>query len=120
MNKLFFALSAAAFVSSINVAVAADRQDAVADTVHEDMPATAGTSGMKMNHGKGMMNRHGMDMKAMDTNGDGMISKEEFMAYHEAMYDHMKKNKDGMVDMKDMGMMGSNKGEKVIKGNSAK
>jgi hypothetical protein len=51
-----------------------------------------------------------MDMKSMDTNNDGMISKQEFMAHHEKMYDQMKKNKDGMVDMKDMGMMGGNKG----------
>lgn len=46
-----------------------------------------------------------MDMKAMDTNGDGMISKDEFMKYHEMMYDKMKKNKTGMVDIKEMEMM---------------
>ena len=52
-----------------------------------------------MKHGKGM------DMKAMDTNSDGMVSKDEYMKYQEAQYEKMKKNKDGMVDMKDMGMM---------------
>lgn len=46
-----------------------------------------------------------MDMKKMDANGDGMISKSEFMKYHEAMWSKMKKNKNGMVDMNDMGMM---------------
>jgi hypothetical protein len=46
-----------------------------------------------------------MDMKKMDANGDGMISKSEFMKYHEAMWTKMKKNTKGMVDMKDMGMM---------------
>ncbi|MDB5933807.1 MAG: EF-hand domain pair family protein [Massilia sp.] len=46
-----------------------------------------------------------MDMKSMDTNGDGMISKEEFMKFHETMFDTMKKNKSGMVDMKDMEAM---------------
>lgn len=46
-----------------------------------------------------------MDFKAMDTNGDGMISKEEFMKFHEMMFDKMKKNKTGMVDVKDMEMM---------------
>ena len=50
---------------------------------------------------QGMM----MDMKAMDTNHDGMISKQEFMKYHEKMWAMMKKNKSGMVDMKDMEMM---------------
>ncbi len=46
-----------------------------------------------------------MDMKSMDTNGDGMISKEEFMKFHEMMFDKMKKNKSGMVDIKDMESM---------------
>src|SRR6266581_1353871 len=50
---------------------------------------------------QGMM----MDMKAMDTNHDGMISKKEFMKFHEDMWARMKKNKSGMVDMKDMEMM---------------
>ncbi len=50
---------------------------------------------------RGMM----MDMKAMDTNHDGMISKKEFMKFHEDMWAKMKKNKSGMVDMKDMEMM---------------
>lgn len=44
-------------------------------------------------------------MKMMDTNHDGMVSKEEFMKHHEMMFDKMKKNKMGMVDMKDMPMM---------------
>jgi sulfatase maturation enzyme AslB (radical SAM superfamily) len=46
-----------------------------------------------------------MDMKMMDTNSDGMISKEEFMKFHEDMWAKMKKNKSGMVDMKDMQTM---------------
>jgi hypothetical protein len=50
---------------------------------------------------QGMM----MDMNAMDTNHDGMISKKEFMKYHEDMWAKMKKNKAGMVDIKDMEMM---------------
>ncbi len=44
-------------------------------------------------------------MKKMDANGDGMISKDEFMKHHEAMWDKMKKNSAGSVDMKDMEMM---------------
>ncbi len=44
-------------------------------------------------------------MKGMDANGDGMISKEEFMKFHEAKFDEMPKNKDGMVMVKDMEMM---------------
>ena len=46
-----------------------------------------------------------MDMKMMDTNNDAMISKEEFMKHHEAMYDKMKKGSNGMVSVKDMQVM---------------
>src|SRR2546427_1938032 len=46
-----------------------------------------------------------MQLKKMDANGDGVISKEEFMKYQEARYDAMKKNKDGMVDMAEMKKM---------------
>ena len=59
-------------------------------------------------------------MKMMDTNADGMISKDEFMKHHEGMYDQMKKNSNGMVSVKDMqammmkdhGKMGSGKAMK--------
>jgi hypothetical protein len=43
-----------------------------------------------------------MKMKMMDTNSDGMISKDEYMAYHEKMWMKMKKNSMGMVDGKMM------------------
>jgi len=43
-----------------------------------------------------------MDPKMMDTNGDGMISRDEFMRHHEMMWDKMKKNSSGMVDVKEM------------------
>ena len=65
--------------------------------------AGVGVSAVAMDDMKpqGMM----MEMKAMDTNHDGMISKKEFMKFHEDMWAKMKKNKSGMVDMKDMEMM---------------
>ena len=48
----------------------------------------------------------GMQMtKMMDTNSDGMISRDEFMKHHEAMYDRMKKGGNGMVSSMDMQMM---------------
>ena len=48
----------------------------------------------------------GMQMiKTMDTNSDGMISRDEFMKHHEAMYDKMKKGSNGMVSVMDMQMM---------------
>jgi Ca2+-binding EF-hand superfamily protein len=41
-------------------------------------------------------------LKMMDTNGDGMISKAEYMKHHERMWAVFKKNKDGHVAMEDM------------------
>jgi hypothetical protein len=43
--------------------------------------------------------------RRMDVDMDGMISKAEYIKYHEARYDGMKKNSRGMVDVKDMGEM---------------
>lgn len=53
----------------------------------------------------GMAMKEGMGMMMMDTNGDGMISRDEFIKHHEMMYDKMKKSSNGMVSVKDMQMM---------------
>ena len=78
MNKVLVALAAGAFVCISLPSVSADD--------------------MECPHGM-------MQMKNMDTDNDGTISKEEFMKSHEAIWDKMKKNKDGLVDLKDMQMM---------------
>jgi pentapeptide MXKDX repeat protein len=39
------------------------------------------------------------DMIKMDANHDGTVSREEYMNYHEAQWDKMKKNKSGGVDV---------------------
>lgn len=77
-----------------------------------------GMSGSDMSMGKmhGHGGNHQMMMEGMDSNGDGKITKEEFMRHHEAMFDQMK-NSEGVIDMKDMkamhpgcgGMMGHDK-----------
>ncbi len=63
--------------------------------------------GMGMGMGTGMKMGMGMDAKAMDSNSDGMISKDEFMKHHEAMFDKMKKGNNGMVSLKDWEAMHS-------------
>ena len=43
-----------------------------------------------------------MDMKAMDANGDGMISQEEYMAHHTKTWTSMRMTRNGMVSISDM------------------
>ena len=45
-----------------------------------------------------------MEMKKMDANNDGMVSREEFMKYHETMWGKIKKNDKGMAMMNDVQM----------------
>jgi Ca2+-binding EF-hand superfamily protein len=41
--------------------------------------------------------------KAMDTDNDGMISKDEFMKYHSDMWDQMTKDSNGSMSVADLG-----------------
>jgi hypothetical protein len=59
-----------------------------ADTAQDKIPASY-MALMKMN---------AMDvMHAMDSDKKGHVMKEEFMKFHEAMFDRMDKNKDGKL-----------------------
>lgn len=40
-------------------------------------------------------------MHKMDTNGDGMVSKDEWLAFHEKVFSALDKNKKGVVDAKE-------------------
>lgn len=77
MKKLTLVLAAAVLAGTSYSAIAAD-----------DMKSE-----------KSMM----MDMKKYDANGDGMLSKKEFMKAHEAMFDRIK-GSNGMIAIKDMPM----------------
>lgn len=61
-------------------------------------PGPTGHQQAQAQHG----GRDGM-MTKMDANGDGMISKDEFMKAHEAMFDRMK-GPNGMISLQDMQM----------------
>lgn len=53
---------------------------------------------------------HGGRYSRMDTNNDGKLSREEFLSYHERMYDRMEKTPDGQVDLKNMKNMHAPRG----------
>ena len=67
------------------------------------MPMAAGGA-MPMASGGSMSGSSMMGMKAMDTNGDGMISKKEWDAYHAGMWSRMKSKK-GMTPIADVEAM---------------
>lgn len=45
------------------------------------------------------------DSMKMDANSDGMVSQDEFMNYHKAMWAKVKKNDKGMAMMADVNMV---------------
>ena len=65
---------------------------------------TAGGSAWAGHHeGDGEHKRgHGGMMEKMDTNEDGMISKDEFLAKHAAHFDKMDKDGDGNISKDEM------------------
>ena len=62
------------------------------------MPMAGADTNMRMN---GMNGMKGMDMKAMDTNGDGMVSKKEWQDHHNMMWTRMKP-KNGSLSVSEM------------------
>ena len=84
----------------LSIGIAAIVLVGVAGCAQDSMMKRDSMQGMSMKEGMGMQM-----MKMMDTNGDGMISREEFMKYHESMYDKMKKGSNGMVSVMDMQKM---------------
>jgi len=54
--------------------------------------------GKDSHHGK----RHGKKFRAMDTNADGAITKEEFDAYHAMKFKKMDVNGDGEITLGDI------------------
>jgi hypothetical protein len=92
MKKLYTILLATA-------AIAAGAEAFAADPAKAPAPGTKCGPGMEggMDHPMGMR----MHLKEMDTNGDGVVSREEFLKGHEAMFDRMK-NKDGVISLADL------------------
>jgi len=58
------------------------------DASYDKMPSSYGA----------MMKMKPMDVfKMMDTDKKGVVTKEQYMKFHEAMFDKMDKNKDGVL-----------------------
>ena len=68
--------------------------------------ALSSVSIMAMDNNKNMkmMDMKMMDPKMMDKDGDGMISRAEFMSAHEMMFNQLKNDQD-MISVKDMEKM---------------
>ena len=84
----------------LSIGIAAMVLAGVSGCAQDGMKRDGMQGNMAMKDGMGMSM-----MKMMDTNNDGMISRDEFMKHHESMYDKMKKGSNGMVSMMDMQMM---------------
>ena len=87
---------------SMAAAQAADGRDTQKGFEHPVM--TAPSDALNMSGGAARAARNAR-MKAMDSNGDGMISRSEYMTSNENFYDEHAKNPSGMINMNDMSDM---------------
>lgn len=64
--------------------------------------------------------KHTNHSKMMDTNSDGMVSKDEYMTFHEQSYGNMKHTNDNVSikDMDDYKYIGTTKGNKLQPSNT--
>ena len=125
MSKLLNIMMATALGLSSNWVLAIDQtntEDAQEGLVQDDSASTStgntGSGNKKANKSmkhKSGKNANGSHYKMIDTNSDGMISREEYMSHHEMAYGKMKQT-NGSVSMKDMNAqinVGTTKGNKL-------
>ena len=105
-------VSSAAFAQAAGGAAAGGSTATKQEVTSQKSPSeqkTADKAEMKVDARKGMTpapmaNANTPAMMAMDTNGDGMISRREYDTYHSTMWKSMKQSK-GMVSQSDMDLM---------------
>ena len=113
MKPLVFALGAAfaTTLSSASIANAADNPFAMTEISGGYMVAAAAegkcgegkcgegkSGGEKKAASEGKCGEGKCGMKSMDANGDGSVTKEEFMQGHEVMFGRLDANGDGVID----------------------
>jgi hypothetical protein len=86
-KKLISIVMGAAILGASAAAVA---QTTTAPKSGDTMPSQSATT------------QYQVDFKVMDTNADGMITREEYVAYYGGRFERMKRNDKGMVMMNDM------------------
>ena len=134
MNHLFKTLLIASFTLGCYSATAANNstntEDSQEGLVQNESGVTEQSSGKNMRKStsqskKSMtknnrQSRQSMDYKMMDSDSDGMISKDEYMTYHEQSYGKMKHTNDNVSikDMEDYKYIGTTKGNKLQPSNT--
>lgn len=99
MRKLIAVLCSTALVAVAGQAVA--QSSMKSDTMKSDSMKSDSMKSDKM---------ASKDSMKMDANGDGMVSQDEFMKFHTAMWGKIKKNDKGMAMMADVNMVYGNMG----------
>jgi hypothetical protein len=64
--------------------------------------ALAGAAVAQTREQSAQMEKERMHMRAMDTNSDGMVTREEFMKFHESMWNKTKRDKQGRATLADV------------------
>lgn len=131
MHKLTYTLMLSAFTFFNYPAFAADSitHDAQEGLMQDETSGDVGGSNNKKSSNKikkhnSRQSNHAnksMDYKSLDSNSDGMISKDEYMTHHETAYGKMKQT-NGSVSLKDMNSqmnVGTTKGNKLQPSNPA-
>jgi hypothetical protein len=93
MRNLLSILTVSALLLALPAMAAGD-----GSRLRERLQGGGGEGGGKMQM---MMQKHQEHMKQMDTDGDGAVSKAEFLAGAEARFAKMDKNGDGKLDSSD-------------------